>query len=366
MPILPRRTRSRLASGPLAVGIAVLLTVTLSGCFLIPRMDRHGLIALEEGRPMAGAWLGSWPTEGNPVIKEFEKDTGVRLDLVDVYLDWFTPVANVTHSLRHIAGTGALPILTWEAQTITTKDIVAGTRMLPLRDGRTLSIDKYVDEFAAGVCRSAQVTQQPVLIRMLHEMNGNWFAWGISYEKGGKRPNTEASYKQAWVKLHDEFANRCGDDVRFIWAMNHFNVGSGTTFMGTYPGDDYVDLVGIDGYNWGSKASWGWQDFYAIFQEGLCTLEAETDKPILIAEVGSSEAGGDKPRWISDLLANIEARERLRGFVWLNHAKYEVQIDGQMDWPIDSTAPSLQAFRQGAQDLVKGDPETTRQVPPCR
>jgi endoglucanase len=351
---------------PALLAACLLLPAALSGCFLIPRMDRHGFIALEEGRPMAGAWLGSWPTNGNPVIRDFEKDTGVRLDLVDVYLDWSTPYANVSHSVKHIAAHGALPILTWEAQTITTQDILAGTRELPMRDGRRLSIDEYVDEFAKGVCRSAAITHQPVLIRMLHEMNGDWFAWSIGYQKDGHRVNSDDSYKRAWIKLHDAFTDRCGDDVRFVWAVNHFNVGEGTSFMGTYPGDDYVDLVGIDGYNWGTKASWGWQDFYAIFQDGLCTLERDTTKPILIAEVGSSEAGGDKPRWISDLLANIEARERLRGFVWLNTEKYEVQIDGTMDWDVQSSPASLKAFSDGARKLVDPKDQAVAEVPPCR
>jgi endoglucanase len=328
-------------------------------------MDRHGLMALEDGRPMVGAWLGSWPTDGNPVIRQFEKETHSRLDLVDVYLDWSTPVANVTHTMSHIARHGALPVLTWEAQTITTQDILDGKRVLALRDGRRLPLDAYVDEFAKGVCHSARLAHQPVLIRMLHEMNGNWFAWGIGYEVQGRHPNTDESYKAAWVKLHDAFTDRCGDSVRFVWAVNHISIGEGTSFMGAYPGDAYVDLVGIDGYNWGAKASWGWQDFYAIFQNGLCTLERETTKPILIAEVGSSEAGGDKARWISDLMSNIEARQRLRGFVWLNQAKYEVQIDGNMDWPIDSTATSLDAFRSGARLLL--DPGTAPpEVQACR
>ena len=351
---------------PALLAACLVLPALLSGCFLIPRMDRHGFIALEEGRPMAGAWLGSWPTEGNPVIKQFEKQTGVRLDLVDVYLDWFTPYANVSHSVKHIASRGALPILTWEAQTVTTQEILDGTRMLPMRDGRKVSIDDYIEEFAKGACRSAALTHQPVLIRMLHEMNGNWFAWGIGYERDGKLVNSEASYKAAWIKLHDAFTDRCGDDIRFIWAVNHISIGEGTSIMGGYPGDEYVDLVGIDGYNWGTKASWGWQDFYAIFQSGLCTLERETTKPILIAEVGSSEAGGDKARWIQDLTANIQARERLRGFVWLNDHKYEVQIDGNMDWPIQSSATALKAYAEGTSQMLDPGDEGPPEVPPCR
>jgi endoglucanase len=356
-----------LAVRPLLVAFLLLASTMLAGCALIPRMDRHGLIALEKGRPMVGAWLGSWPTPGNPVIDKFEGETGARLDLVDVYLDWSTPVANVTYTLRNIAEHGALPVLTWEAQTITTQDILAGTRSLPLRDGRTLTIDQYVGEFATGVCRSARLSHQPVLIRMLHEMNGNWFAWGIGYEQGGHHPNSDESYKRAWVKLHDAFTSRCGNAVRFVWAVNHFSKGDGTSFLGTYPGDAYVDLVGIDGYNWGSRASWGWQDFDAIFDEGLCALQAGTTKPILIAEVGSSESGGSKSQWIHDLVTNVAARDRLRGFVWLNTAKYEVQIDGMMDWNVESSKSSLNEFATDTRSLLR-DPTTmatTAQVPPC-
>lgn len=314
---------------------------------------------------MAGAWLGTWPSDDNPVIQRFERDTDVRLDLIDVYIDWSTPVANVTHTLKHIGKHGALPILTWEAQTITTQDILAGTRELPLRDGRRVALDDYVAEFAAGVCDVAILNHQPVLIRMLHEMNGDWFAWGISYEKDGKFPNSDDSYRRTWVKLHDAFDSRCGNDVLFVWAINHASIGPGTSFMGTYPGDDYVDFVGIDGYNWGSRASWGWQGFDTLFQPGLCTLERETSKPILIAEVGSSEEGGDKAAWIRDMLRNVAARERVQGFVWLNHEKYEVQVDGIMDWPVDSSFKSLEAFSEGTNQLLRDGKDTTEAVPPC-
>src|SRR5688572_9298355 len=103
---MPHRPRARLL--PLAP--ALIAPLLLPGCFLIPRLDRHGVHALEEGGPRAGAWLGSWPSDDNAVIRDFERETGVRLDLVDVYLDWYTPVDNVTHTLGHIGRHGALPI----------------------------------------------------------------------------------------------------------------------------------------------------------------------------------------------------------------------------------------------------------------
>jgi beta-mannanase len=352
---------------PAVLALALCAPLLLAGCSsILPRIDRHGSLALDSGRPMAGAWLGEWPTADNRAIERFERDAGIRLDLVDVYLDWFTPVANVTHTLETIGEHGALPILTWEAQTITTRDILDGDRVLPLRDGRRLAIDDYVAEFAAGVCDAAILNHQPILLRIMHEMNGDWFAWGIAYQAGdGSRPNTEDTYKRAWAKLHEAFSGRCGDNVRFVWAINHASVGPGTSFMGTYPGDDYVDLVGIDGYNWGTRAPWGWQDFDALFQPGLCTLERETSKPILIAEVGSSEAGGDKAAWIQDMLRNVAERERVQGFVWLNHEKHEVQVGGTMDWNVDSSPEALDAFSDGVGDLLRKGKQANPEAPAC-
>src|SRR5688572_20773412 len=169
---LPQSRPSRRSPRPLLLATALVLAPALSGCALIPTFDRHGAEALEDGDVLVGAWLGTWPSDDNPAIDDFQSRTGVRLDLVDVYLDWRTPFANVSHTVRHIANEGAVPILTWEAQTITTPEIVAGTRLLHLRDGSVATLDEYLADFAAGTCKVARDTNQPVLVRVLHEMNG--------------------------------------------------------------------------------------------------------------------------------------------------------------------------------------------------
>jgi len=333
----------------------------LAGCALIPTLDRHGAAALEdEDSVLLGAWLGSWPGDDNPVLAQFEQDTGVRLDLVDVYLDWRTPFANVSHALHHIARHGAVPILTWEAQTITTTDILDGSRLLALRDGTRMTLDEYLGEFAAGTCQAARDTGQPVLLRILHEMNGGWFAWGIGYrDANGNYPNTEHTYRQAWAKVHDAFDNRCGDRVKFVWAVNHFSEGPQTSITGTYPGDAYVDYVGIDGYNWGGRASWGWQGFDQIFRQAYCAVTLASPKPVLIAETASTEAGGSKADWIRALFAKAEEYDRIRGIVYFNDAKHEAEIAGGMDWHLGSSQAALQAYSDEARRLLdeRGKPE---------
>ena len=53
------------------------------------------------------------------------------------------------------------------------------------------------------------------------------------------------------------------DDRRFQFRSGHVS-------HGTYPGDDYVDYISIDGYNWGTAQSWsGLEVFFPGFFRGL-------------------------------------------------------------------------------------------------
>ncbi|MES2155246.1 MAG: glycosyl hydrolase [bacterium] len=342
---------------PIAVvaAIQVALAIASSGCVLWRLPDHHGWEALDSGEVVVGAWLGSWPADGNPAIDQFQDKAGVRLDVVDVYLDWNTPFANVSHTLHHIASRGAVPVLTWEPQGLTTVDILDGHKQIPLRDGRRMAMDDYVAEFAEGTCQAAHAAQQPILVRTLHEMNGFWFAWGITWKDGqGHTPNSIDNYRRAWIKVHDAFTNRCGSDVRFVWAVNHFSLGQGATFTNAYPGDAYVDFVAIDGYNWGANANWGWQSFDDIFHDSYCAVTAATTKPLLIAETASTERGGDKAAWIGDMYAKLHSYGRIRGFVWFNDAKYEIESHRDLDWPADSSDAALAAYAAGARAITDG------------
>lgn len=321
-----------------------------------PRSDRHAMEALDHNQILIGASLSEWPSDANDAIARFERQADLRLDVVDLFLDWYTPWRNVSHTVDHIVQHGAIPQLSWESHGFTTPDILDGSKQTPLRDGRRLTLDAYMNEFAKGLCGTAHAFQTVILLRVMHEFNGHWFSWGISHtDEQGRQPNTNETYRAAWIKIHNVFRDHCGDEIRFVWAVNHFSVGPGATFTGPYPGDAYVDYVGLDGYNWGTNAPWGWQSFDEIFTPSYCAVNRVTKKPILLSEVSSSEAGGSKASWIRDLFLRLAYRSYpgVLGVVWFNDAKYEVEIQGRMDWPIDSSAASLGAFRDGGNALLQ-------------
>lgn len=89
---------------------------------------------------------------------------------------------------------------------------------------------KDIDNIAQQLLRM-QEAGVPVLWRPLHEASGGWFWWGA------EGPDT---YKQLYILLYETLTNEYGLN-NLIWVWN----GQSADW---YPGDAYVDIVGIDIY----------------------------------------------------------------------------------------------------------------------
>lgn len=83
----------------------------------------------------------------------------------------------------------------------------------------------------------------PVLWRPFHEMNANWFWWGVSQD--GKTIDASC-FTNMWKYMHDYFDGQGLDNL--VWVYSPNNANGWIDVMYTYPGDDYVDVVGLDWY----------------------------------------------------------------------------------------------------------------------
>ena len=112
--------------------------------------------------------------------------------------------------------------------------------------------------------------------------------------------------------------------------------------MDYYPGDAYVDWTGVDGYNWGTTNG-GWQTFQQVFKD-IYPLLAAKKKPIMIGEMSSAQAGGDKGKWIDEIIPTLRASFPLiKCLVWFD-------INKEADWRISSSPESEAAFIRMAKD----------------
>ena len=117
-----------------------------------------------------------------------------------------------------------------------------------------------------------------------------------------------------------------------------------------YPGDEYVNWVCMDGYNFGKHPSRGeqWQTFDQVFSETYSALRTlAPTKPMMIAEFASTEAGGSKADWIWQAFSHAlpERFPQVKAVLWFN---WELR---EADWPIDLPPRAQAAFAESIGSL---------------
>lgn len=223
---------------------------------------------------------------------------------------------------------GAVPVLTWEPWT---KGNGADQPSYALARVIAGDFDGYITQWGAKLA----AWHSPVMLRFAHEMNGDWYPWG-----DGVNGNTPRDYIGAWRHVHDLLVNAGASNVIWVWTPNATVNGMPSQLGKYYPGDSYVDMVGLDGYNWGaSDGANRWQQPAEIFSNGLAQLRTiAPSKPVLIGETASAEQGGSKAEWISQLVDYLAQQRDVVGFIWFN-------VDKETDWRIDSSPQSVAALR---------------------
>ncbi|RCR65519.1 glycosyl hydrolase [Larkinella punicea] len=86
----------------------------------------------------------------------------------------------------------------------------------------------------AGELKKFQTADIPVLWRPLHEASGGWFWWGA---------NGAGPFKELWRLLYDRLTNH-HQLHNLIWVYT----ATDSIHPDWYPGDSYVDVVGLDVY----------------------------------------------------------------------------------------------------------------------
>jgi mannan endo-1,4-beta-mannosidase len=113
------------------------------------------------------------------------------------------------------------------------KDVDLASLLAPGSDSHRRWMHE-LDQLAAGL-KQLDDAGVVVLWRPFHEMNGGWFWWGA------KDPGT---FIQLWRQMFDYFTHTKGLN-NLLWVYSP-NQGAKTALY--YPGDQYVDLVGLDAY----------------------------------------------------------------------------------------------------------------------
>jgi beta-mannanase len=258
-------------------------------------------------------------------LAAFEALAERPVDIVMWYQDWALARNLDLTMLQRVVEHDACPLITWEPW-----DATRGAEQPTFHLTRLLAGDH--DQFVETWARQLAAFGHPVLLRWGHEMNGHWYPWSV-----GRAGTSAANYVESWRHLWSVFRAAGADNVQWIWSPNA--LAGARAFEPCYPGDAFVDWVGLDGYNWGGWRHW--RSFSQLFDESYRRITVLTPKPLMIAETACAEAGMRKARWITDALTVQIPRHfpRVQAVVWFNLAK-------ERDWRIESSPASRQAFAE--------------------
>ncbi len=178
-------------------------------------------------------------------IQSYSAAAGKRLSVVT----WFAATyeggriktwnGNYADSLARVKRLGALSLIKFSTQ-----QDGATTQQKNAADLRKIAMGGWDDYFA----NAAQVVRDfggPVFISIDHEMNGNWYPYSQAYPNSGVTAN---DFIVAWRRIVDIFRKNGANNAAFVWSPNVPDVG-GVPFSAYYPGDNYVDWIGVSFYS---------------------------------------------------------------------------------------------------------------------
>jgi beta-mannanase len=120
------------------------------------------------------------------------------------------------------------------------------------------------------------------------------------------------AYKAAWVRLHGSFTGV--PNVQFAFDVNNDSVPAtaGNGLLSYSPGGNFVDLVGVDGFDFGG------QTWALVFGPALQTLKAAYPKPLWILSTGSVD---NQPKFISDMVAGVK-QFGIQGGIYFDYQQF--------------------------------------------
>jgi hypothetical protein len=299
----------------------------LAACLALFATTANSAVADEAPRQLGVYIPGGGGSAGT--LDAYASMVGRRPDIFLVFRNMSGPLL-YSSEINNLRARGETPMVTLEPYTsggvASLADIAAG---------------KYDDYFRkeADAVRGLGMT---VMIRFAHEMNLLSSDWGP-----GKAGNGGSAYADAWRHIVTLFRAEGASNVQWVWAPN-VDYG-GRPFNQFFPGDEYVDYVGLDGYNWGNSGGESFASFTKIFASSYATITQLSTKPLIITETAASEAGGDKAAWIEETFLETIPQQmpRISAVIWFNE-------DKERDWPVNSSQASLDAYRKVVASTLYG------------
>lgn len=295
--------------------------------------------------PAGKVFIGVMTHEGAydfTAVEEFTEAAGRQPQVMLFSADW--AVARFDRAIfDRVRDRGMMPMLAWEPwdYRIDEQAREQGLDQYEIDEVRSdqpdyrLSriirgdLDDYLLSWAEGI----KSLDYPVAIRFAHEMNGDWYPWSEA-----ANGNRRGDYVKAWRHLHDLFRTAGASNVTWVWSPNVQWDDNNPPLETLYPGDEYVDWLGLSGY-YGTGYFSDYRSFDEIFDETIDEMRTFSERPLVITETAAADDNGRKVEWIEETFQLLPRHRDIIGVIWF-------EVDKELDWRIVSSRASGNAFAE--------------------
>jgi hypothetical protein len=292
-----------------AVKMAVVVLVT-AGVLGSSGAEAHPEVASF----LFGAAVDDLPS-GRRRLPLLEAGLGRPVDIASTYVDWSYVFPGPNERWMSAGGKRAV-LLSWEPWGHRFSDVTGHRR----------------DSYLQAVANAVSAFPADLYVRPWPELNGNWSTWQPTADGRKKDGGTPAEFVAAWRYVVSFFRHRGIHNLKFVFNVDASNGPAGTPVPDIWPGSAYVDVLGIDGFNWSDRRPRSFEEIFAPMYALLTRLGPGL--PVWIAEFGCAPGPG-RPDWLADMMTT-RAFPRLRAVVY-----YDVKA--RVDFRLDD--PARQAIR---------------------
>ncbi len=245
-------------------------------------------------------------------VAKFSADTKTPVRIAMYYQDWGFGfhTAFAVEAARHDAVTDVMLQPT-------------GVSVASIADGRQ-------DAFLTSYAKAIKAFGDPVIISFGHEMNGCWYTWGTC-----KTP--PKTFVKAWRHMVTLFRKLKVGNVKWLWEANGTPVGP---LRSEYPGNAYVNYVGVTGYYVFPSTT-----FQSAFQQAITAIRQFSDRPLVIGESGV-EPGDFRDQQLAELFSSARI-DHVQAIIYFDVSQKNGNAYRQ-NWRLEGDQSALQEFRLAA------------------
>ncbi|CAN5405226.1 hypothetical protein BH10CYA1_BH10CYA1_00900 [soil metagenome] len=227
-------------------------------------------------------------------LVNFDARTGIHSDVHDIYanenLGKVPDLATMQRDIQY----GTTPMLS--LRTTNYKDVLSG------KD----------DAYLKLVADDLKAAGGEVLLRPNWEMDGS----------KNQQFGSAEDFKASWRYMHDFMEKQGVTNVKWVFTPNAGAYDTPTPSWAKpakdyYPGNDYVDYIGSDGYS--GLGGTSYQSPQQVFQSGV-DFANQQGKPFFIGEAGVSSTLGaaTDARYLRELTTYLKAHPEIKGMAWFS------------------------------------------------